>query len=135
MKQNKILNTIATIAMALAIAIMSAQAAGAVTLANIEFPNDIALDSGGNIYVADDSNRSVMIFNSIGVLRQTVGSGLLNSPDSVAVDSAGNIYVADRDPLILTNNRIVIFNSAGSFLRQVGSDLLISSDGVALDSA
>src|SRR5574341_1738941 len=129
MKQNKILNTIATIAMALAIAIMSAQAAGAVTLANIEFPNDIALDSGGNIYVADTGNSTIQKLSPAGALLLTVGGGVIEFPSGVAVDSAGNIYVADD-----SNRSVMIFNSIGVLRQTVGSGLLNSPDSVAVDS-
>jgi DNA-binding beta-propeller fold protein YncE len=55
-----------------------------------------AVDSAGDVFVADDINRQV--------LKRAAGSDDstvlpftgLNGPDSVSVDSAGNVYVIDN---------------------------------------
>src|SRR5690348_5537144 len=68
----------------------------------------IAVDSQGNVYVADSDNNLVVKISS-GVLTVIAGNGTqgfsgdggpatgasLNDPKSVAVDSAGNVYIAD----------------------------------------
>jgi DNA-binding beta-propeller fold protein YncE len=73
-------------------------------------PFGIALDSGGNIYVADTGNNRVQVFNSDGVFLSTFGSegtgnGQFSNPIGIAVDSGGNIYVADTG-----NNRVQVFS-------------------------
>jgi DNA-binding beta-propeller fold protein YncE len=80
------------------------------------FPFGIAVDGGGNIYVADAFNNRVQVFDSGGAFQSTFGSfgsgnGQFNSPIGIAVDSGGNIYVADSD-----NNRVQVFNSSGVFV-------------------
>ncbi len=129
MKQNNNPNMIATTVIALFLAVMSAVAAGAVTVANVDFPADIAIDGARNIYVADTGNNTIQVLNSAGALLRTVGSGIIDYPGGVAVDSTGNIYVADD-----SNNSIKVFNSTtGVLVKTIGQ--LNSPEGVAVDSA
>jgi large repetitive protein len=61
-------------------------------------PQGLAVDGGGNVYVADMTNNSVKEIPAgctIASYVQTLGSGAFTSPRGVAVDGAGNIFVAD----------------------------------------
>ena len=74
-------------------------------------PEGIALDSLGNIYVADTSNNRVQKFNSAGVFQLKFGTsgsgnGQFSSPIGIALDSLGNIYVADTN-----NHRVQKFGT------------------------
>jgi sugar lactone lactonase YvrE len=77
--------------------------------ARFNFPTSVAVDSSGNVFVADNGNNTIRKITSAGVvttLAGTAGSSgstdgtgsaaRFNSPQGVAVDSAGNVYVADR---------------------------------------
>lgn len=83
-------------------------------------PIGVAVDSLGNIYVAENNAQRIQKFNKEGQYIThwgEMGSGekQFRNPHLIAVDKDDNIYVADTD-----NNRIQKFNSAGSFLMQWG---------------
>jgi sugar lactone lactonase YvrE len=79
--------------------------------ATFNLPTAIAVDSLGNLYVADSKNNSIRMINSDagtttlagtgeagfvdGTLGKT-GTATFNYPIGVAVDSMGNVYVADE---------------------------------------
>jgi uncharacterized protein (TIGR03437 family) len=61
--------------------------------AEVNNPLGIALDSAGNIYIADTLNSAIREITTNGNI-QTI-SAQFNRPEGLAVDAAGNIYVAD----------------------------------------
>jgi len=69
-------------------------ATGPATGARFNTPKGVAVDSAGNLYVADAVNSSVRKIAATTGITSTIGTGLLN-PSGVAVDSLGNVYVAD----------------------------------------
>ena len=87
----------------------------------LQFPYGVAVDSSGNVYVADSANNRIQKFNSSGYFITKWGSlgsgdGQFFSPGGVAVDSSGNVYVADS-----MNARIQKFDIAGNFITKWGS--------------
>jgi RHS repeat-associated protein len=101
-------------------------------------PAGLALDSSGNVWIADTKNSRVEEFNEKGEYLQAfgtkgAGSGQLNSPDGIAIDQHGNVWVADTK-----NNRIEEFNAKGEYLTRFGAKgagpgQLNSPDGIAID--
>ena len=79
------------------------------SLANLYSPSAIAVDAGGNLYIADRDNNRIRRVDSGGTISTLAGTGergysgdggpatgaRLNRPSGVAVDEAGYVYVAD----------------------------------------
>ena len=78
------------------------------TAATFRFPTGVAVDTAGNVYVADLSNHLIRkitptgvvttLAGTVGVFGSADGNGTnatFNLPAGVAVDTAGNVYVAD----------------------------------------
>jgi sugar lactone lactonase YvrE len=76
--------------------------------ARFNFPNGIAVDAGGNLFVTDTYNDTIRMISPAGAVTTLAGSAgvsgsndgagagaLFNQPYNLAVDSAGTIYVAD----------------------------------------
>ena len=79
-------------------------------------PRGIAVDSYGNIYVADSTNERIQKFDSSGAFLDKWGSygsgdGQFDHVKGVAVDSSGNVYGPDTH-----NHRIQKFDQNGNFL-------------------
>jgi uncharacterized protein (TIGR03663 family) len=77
-------------------------------------PRGVAVDSRGNVYVADTGNKRIVVTDGDGTYLYQFGSagaqpGMFNEPTGVAVDAQGNVYVADT-----WNGRVQVFAPDGS---------------------
>jgi trimeric autotransporter adhesin len=132
---------------------------GQATLATLGYPNGVALDASGNIYIADTlSSRIRMVTKSTGIITTVAGSGkslysgdggqatsaTLSDPDGVALDASGNIYIADtsNDRIrLVTKSTGIITTVAGKGGKygyigdggQATSATLFSPSGVTID--
>ena len=88
---------------------------GAATSAELYQPWATAVDSSGNLYIADENNQRIRKVTPTGAISTYAGNGSpgysgdggqatsaqLNSPTGVAVDGSGNLYIVDY-----LNNRV-----------------------------
>jgi hypothetical protein len=103
-------------------------------------PQGVAVDGGGNVFVADTGHSAVKEIVAVGVVVSssstvnTVGSGF-SSPSSVVVDGSGNVFVADQNhnavKEIVAVGGVV---SSSSAVNTVGSGFNYPY-GVAVDSS
>jgi len=121
---------------------------GAATSAELDFPSAVAVDSSGNLYIADTGNeviRKVDTKGNITTIAGTAGqigatgdsgpatSALLDAPGGIAVDAAGNIYIAD------TANNEIRKVSGGNMFCVLGCGItggtISAPQAVAVDAA
>lgn len=87
---------------------MPGSADGMGAAARFNHPNGVAVDSAGNVYVADTQYSTIRKITPAGVVMTVAGSATItgsadgtgaavrfNGPRGVAVDGADNVYVAD----------------------------------------
>ena len=131
---------------------------GTGSLALFYRPSGVAVDSEGNVYVADQGNHAIRKITPAGVVTTLAGwpsyggngsadgtgsSARFNSPSGVALDSSGNIYVADRDNHTIRKVNLggVVTTLAGTAGYSGSSDgtgsaaRFSSPDGVSVDAA
>ena len=93
---------------------------GFATAAQLNAPEEVALDGSGNVYIADFNNR-IRKINTLGIISTIAGTGIagfsgdggqataaqFNEP-GVTIDAVGNIFIADY-----VNHRIRMINTLG----------------------
>jgi sugar lactone lactonase YvrE len=120
---------------------------GAATSAELQYPSGVAVDSAGNLYIADTSNFRIREMSAgTGIITTVAGDGTagysgdggpatsaeLYSPEGVAVDAAGDIYINDS-----SNGRIREVSAGTGIITTVAGDGTAgySGDGGAATSA
>jgi uncharacterized membrane protein YgdD (TMEM256/DUF423 family) len=98
---------------------------GGLSADSLEYPLGVAVDAGGNVYVADTSNNRVLEYNTP-LTTDTTADRVIGQPDfisdacnnggvsasslcgpiGVTTDLSGNLYVADQ-----SNNRVLEYNT------------------------
>ena len=86
------------------------------------WPVAMALDSRDRLYVTDEHNHRVTVFDSSGnyLTRWGVfgsGDGEINGPAGIAIDVEDSVYVVDQH-----NNRVQKFTSDGRYVMQWGEE-------------
>ncbi|MGI0088302.1 MAG: hypothetical protein ACREBI_10175 [Nitrosotalea sp.] len=98
----------------------------------LHLPRGIAVDNSGNIYVADNRNHRVEVFDPSGKFISEFDNGGI--PEGVAVDGSGNIIVVDRSNMTVKKFSpggalLSFFGSAGSEPGQLGNAARVAIDG------
>ncbi len=99
--------------------------------AQLNMPNDVAVDLAGNVYIADMYNNRIRKIDGSGNIKTIAGTGIsgfsgdggaatnayLFQPSGIAVDDSGNIYFSD-----LGNARVRMINPHDTILTIAGTD-------------
>ena len=117
----------------------------AATSAELYYPEGVAVDASGNIYIADQYNNRIRKVDTKGIISTIAGNGTsglsgdggpatlsyLNNPFAVTIDAFGNIYISD-----FNNNRIRKIDVNGIINNSVGNGTFgFSGDGGTATSA
>ena len=131
---------------------------GAATSATLQSPTGVAVDTQGNLYIADSGENRVRKVSTTGVISTIAGNGTagyagdngsalsarLSQPRYVAVDTQGNVIISDTG-----NNRVRKVSASGTITTIAGNGTagysgdngpganaaLNAPEGVAADSA
>lgn len=103
---------------------------GGLNADSLNQPSGVALDSSGNLYIADSVNNRVLYYESgsttatrvYGQPNMTsntannggISANSLNSPRSVALDRSGNLYISD-----FSNHRVLYYASGSTTATRV----------------
>jgi uncharacterized protein (TIGR03437 family) len=106
---------------------------GAAASAFLNMPSGLAVDTVGNLYIADTGNHVIRKVTPAGTISTIAGthslagfsgdngpatSAQLSSPGAVAVDASGNVYIADTQ-----NSRIRKVSASGTITTVAGGGL------------
>jgi trimeric autotransporter adhesin len=118
---------------------------GPAVSAQLDHPASVAVDSAGNLYIADFNNQRVRKVTTDGKIHTVAGNGnhgssgdgglataaQLNVPVSVAVDNKGNLYIGEHE-----GHRVRKVTPNGTISTVAGNGILgFSGDGGAATSA
>jgi streptogramin lyase len=102
---------------------------GPATAAPLAFPQAVAVDASGDLFIADTTNQRVREVSPSGIITTAAGNGFgsfsgdggrataaaLNDPAGMAVDAAGDLFIADQ-----SNNRVREVSSSGTITTVAG---------------
>ncbi|MBI3662703.1 MAG: SMP-30/gluconolactonase/LRE family protein [Acidobacteria bacterium] len=112
---------------------------GPASNAVLSAPNQVAVDSAGNVFIADTWNHRIRrVEAATGIITTVAGNGnwafsgdggpatgaSLALPSGIALDAAGNLFIADR-----SNNRIRRVEAASGVISTVAGGSLPGSSG------
>ena len=111
---------------------------GSAAASSFYFPNNVAVDAAGNVYVADGVNNLIREITPGGIVSTLAGSGVagsadgtgtsasFNGPSGLVVNAQGTVYVTDTN-----NNLIRKITAAGVVTTIAGTGAAGSRNGKA----
>ncbi len=90
---------------------------------HFKYPFGVAVNASGYVYVVDQSNQRVQVFNCAGIYQYTIGIGWgtgnyqFMNPWGAAINGSGCLFVAD-----MTNDRIQVFDTIGIYQFTIGDE-------------
>jgi uncharacterized protein (TIGR03437 family) len=110
---------------------------GPATQAQLDFPNQIAIDSHGTIYFTDSENNRVRAIAN-GVITTVAGNGAssysgdggpaidagIAFPEGLAIDGSGNLYIGDANGFVRKVSGGIITTIAGGAMTPINPQVL-----------
>ena len=117
---------------------------GPATAASLSDAEGVAVDSTGNVFIADANDHRIRRIALDGTISTVAGDGFpgfrgdggpasaarLNTPYGIAVDPSGNLFIAD-----LGNNRVRKIAPGGTITTVNGTEKFLAPRNVSLDAA
>ena len=125
MKSKKTFARIATVVATLVTASFAA------TTPALEFPRGLAVDSKGNLYVANSAGNNILVYSPGYTLQKskTITAGI-TTPWGVAFDPIGDLWVANNG-----SNSITEYNAGTQYTSTTISKGILSPEALVFDSA
>jgi hypothetical protein len=109
---------------------------GPATSAKLSRPTGVALDSLGNLYIADGGNNRIRRVGTNGIISTFAGNGTngytgdggpapkaeLNMPNDVFIDPSNNVFIADTGRIRLVRTNGIIATVAGNGTNRATGD-------------
>jgi sugar lactone lactonase YvrE len=117
---------------------------GPATNANLSVPFGVAVDSHGNLFIADLLNNRIRKVDMNGIITSVAGNGTngysgdggaatnadLSSPEGVAVDTAGNLFIAVSQRIRKVDTNGIITTVAGNGTGYSGDGVTATNTGL-----
>jgi hypothetical protein len=98
----------------------------------LKTPSQVAVDAGGNIYVADAGLGQVLEFAAGSSTSVSIGGTSITAPTGVAVDGGGDVFIADSGNIyeIPYGPSGLASTKPTTLLTGLGSNLRLAADGL-----